>query len=253
MKKISFHPSQLQIVYFVIYVALFGLIIYIPQLIDSPLHITKRLILEEEIGEGILLIILFLLNILILNLYRKEAARQKAVIEKINNDKKSVEEKLFDSFRYIGQVNVQIQQIKSIFSSSDRFPETRNDFKKTLYFFGDRVLGIVNAGWVLFRIIDNNNGRTIYEQLEKRPGIIIDYPHVSNRMIIDNQASPGLSTVISGPQNLKILVCCILPKDKINKDERSFIQAITNEITMIFIILNSVYYKESGMLVPDNR
>ena len=95
------------------------------------------------------MIILFLLNILILNLYRKEAARQKAVIEKINNDKKSVEERLFDSFRYIGQVNVQIQQIKSIFNSSDKFPETRNDFKKTLYFFGDRVLGIVNASWVL--------------------------------------------------------------------------------------------------------
>jgi len=253
MKKIGFHPSHLQILYFVIYLALFCLIIFIPQIINSPVHITKKLILEEEISEGLLLIILFLLNILILNLYRNETSKQKELIEKINNDKKSVEEKLIDSFKYIGQVNVQIQQIKSIFNSTDKFPETKNDFKKTLYFFSDRVLGIVNVNWALFRIIDNNTGRTIYEQLETRPGVTIDYPHVSNKMIIEDHACPSYSTVISSPQNLKIVVCCILPKDKINKDERSFIQAITNEITMIFVILNSIYYKESNLILPDHK
>lgn len=253
MKKVRFYPSHLQVLYFIIFLALFCLIIFIPQLINSNVHITKRFILEEEISEGLLLIILFLLNILILNLYNKEASRQKKLIEKINYDKKSVEEKLIDSFKYIGQVNVQIQQIKSIFNSSDKFPETRNDFKKTMYFFSDRVLGIVNATWVLFRIIDNNTGRTIYEQMEKRSGVTVDYPHVSNKMIIETQACPSYSTVISNPQNLKILICCILPKDKLGKDERSFIQAITNEITMIFIILNSIYYKESNLLLSDSE
>ncbi len=249
MKKTRFHPSHLRVLYFVIYLALFCLIIFIPQLINSPVHITKKLILEEEISEGFLLIILFLLNIFILKLYRDETSKQKELIEKINNDKKSVEDKLIDSFKYIGQVNVQIQQIKSIFNSSDKFPETKNDFKKTLYFFSDRVLGIVNANWVLFRIINRNTGRTISEQLEIRPGITLDFPHISNKMIIETQACPSHSIIISNPQNLNILVCCILPKEKISKDDRSFIQAITNEITMIFVILNSIYYKESNKIL----
>ena len=81
---------------------------------------------------------------LIFSLYKKEVARQKDLVVKMKNDNKSIHEKLDDSFRYIGQVNVQIQQIKSIFSSSDRFPKTKNDFKKTLLFYSERIFGIVN-------------------------------------------------------------------------------------------------------------
>jgi hypothetical protein len=55
----------------------FGLIVYTPKLVSSPVHLTEKLIIEEEIIEGSLLGILFLLNILILNLYKKEDQRQK--------------------------------------------------------------------------------------------------------------------------------------------------------------------------------
>jgi hypothetical protein len=192
-------------------------------------------------------------NILILNLYKKEVSRQKELIKKINNDKKSVEERLDDSFRYIGQVNVQIQQIRSIFNNYEKFPETRNDFKKTLFYFSERVFGIVNGNWVLFRIIDPVSGKTIREQFETRHGFSSVHPHVSNRLIIEGQCCPPYTTIISNPQNLNIVVCCILPVDRISNDERIFIQAITNEITMLFVILNSIYYIKSNNELPDNR
>jgi hypothetical protein len=95
----------------------FGLIVYTPKLVSSPVHLTEKLIIEEEIIEGSLLGILFLLNILILNLYKKEDQRQKMMIRKINDEKKSAEEKLDDSFKYIGQVNIQLQQIKSVMTN----------------------------------------------------------------------------------------------------------------------------------------
>jgi hypothetical protein len=248
MKKEKTDPSFLQVIYMVVFLILFGLIIYIPHAFSNPLHITKRLIIEEEFIESFLVIVLFLLNLFILGLYRREVARQKELIIKINNDKKSADDKLNDSFRYIGKVNVQIQQIKSIFSSSDRFPRTRSDFKKTLLFFSERVFGIVNSNWVLFRIIDSTTRKTISEQFETRNGTPVEYPHLSNRMIIEKQSCSPYTTVISCPGDLNILVCCTLPVETLTNEERVFIQAITNEITMIFIYLNSAYYREGEAL-----
>jgi hypothetical protein len=40
-----------------------------------------------------------------------------------------------------------------------------------------------------------------------------------------------------------------LPTDKISNDERIFIQAITNEITMLFVILNSSYYEKGNKIL----
>lgn len=251
MKKSVSHLSILQIFYLIIYLVLFCAIIYIPQLINNPVHITKKIVLEEEILEGSLLGILFILSIWLLNLYKKEASNQKEILAKIINDKKSADERLDDSFKYIGQINVQIQQIKSIFNNYNKLPETRNDFKKTLFYFIERVFGIVNANWVLFRIINCNSCKTVYEQFGTRHGYSFDYPHISNKSIIEKKSCSPFSTVISSPQNFNILVCCILPNDIINNDERVFIQAITNEITMIFVILNSAYYKKTDNLLAE--
>ena len=253
MKKINFHPSFLQILYLIIYVVLFSFIIYIPKLINGPVHITEKLIFEEEIIEGILIGILFFVNILILNLYKNETSKQRELIMKISNDKKTAEERLDNSFKYIGQINVQIQEIKTIFNNTNKFPETKNDFKKTFLFLSKRVLGIVNTNWVLFRIINCNTQKTISEQFETRHGFTIDYPHISNKMIIEKQSCLPFTTVISNPQNLNTIFCCILPIDQISNDERVFIQAITNEITMMFVILNSSYYKKANNVFAENK
>jgi hypothetical protein len=40
--------------------------------------------------------------------------------------------------------------------------------------------------------------------------------------------------------------------DKISNDQRIFVQAIINEITKLFVILNSVYYKrENKIFIED--
>ena len=253
MKKLSFKPSAIKVIYLAIYVILFSLIVFTPKLINGPVYLSEKLIVEEEIIEGILLGFLFLLNILVLNLYRKEDTRQKLIIRKINDEMKSAEEKLDESFKYIGQVNTQLQQIKSIFNNHNRFPETRNDFKKILHYYGERVFGIINANWVLFRVINSDTKRTVHEQFETRHGFTFEYPHISNKMIVEKQTCSPYCLIISNPHNLKILVSCILPVDKISNDEQVFIQAITNEITMLFVILKSTYYKDSEKILKQAR
>jgi hypothetical protein len=72
-------------------------------------------------------------------------------------------------------------------------------------------------------------------------------------MIIEKQPVLPFSYVISSPKNLNILVSCIMPIDKITNDQHVFIQAIINEITKLFVILNSLYYKkESNLIFEDN-
>jgi hypothetical protein len=249
MKKINFQSGFIRVLYLLINVLLFSVIILTPLVIRGPLHLSEKLIIDENIFEGALLCILFVLSVVIYNLYRHEVDKQKELIDKINSEKKSAQERLDDSFKYIGQINVQLQQIKLIFNHYDKLPATRSDFKRALYFFGERVFGITDANWVLFRIIDCKNHKTINEQFETRHGSAVDYPHISNKMIIEKQSCPPFSVVISNPQNFDILVGVILPVESITNEERIFIQAIANEITMLFVILNSSYYKEGNMAV----
>jgi hypothetical protein len=196
---------------------------------------------------------LLILGIFILNLYKREVSRHKDTIEKINDDKKKVENRLFDSEQYIAILNVQTQEIKSIFNSIDKFPETKDQLKKAFSFFGSRVIGIVNSDWVLFRIIDSNNQRTIFEHFATRPGYSDHYPHVSNKMMIEKQSISPFLYVDSNPKKLNILVFCIIPADKIANDQQIFIQAINNEITKLFVIMNSVYYKKENRLFFEEK
>jgi hypothetical protein len=252
MKKLNFRPSLLQILYLIIFSLLFVLVVFTPKLISSSLYLSENLIIEEEIVEGVLLGIMFFLGVVIVNLYKHEEARQKELLEKIKNDKKTTEEKLIDSFKYIGTLNVQIQEIKSIFNISDKYPETKNDFKKFFHFFSNRVFGIVNSEWVLFRIIDNNTLKTISEHFESRVGSTCTYPHISNKAIIDENSELSFTIIISNPQNLNILVGCVVPVEKISNEEQIFIQAIANEITMLYVILKSSFYKKVSK-IPERE
>jgi len=245
--------SYLQVFYLMIYLVLFSAIIYIPTLISGPLHLAKKLIIEEETIEGSLLGILFLISILMLNLYKLEVNKHKELILKINGDKLKVEDRLNDSYHYIGLINVQIEEIKSIFTNIDKFPETMEDLKKTYNFLGGRILGIVHTDWVLFRIISNNTRRTMSEHFEVRQGFSSVFPHVSNKMILEKQAGFPFTLVVSNPQNLDIQVCCIMPIEKISHDQHVFIQAIINEITKLFVIINSSYYKKEKKATPENK
>jgi hypothetical protein len=186
-------------------------------------------------------------------LYKREVNKHKDLINKIIDEKKKVEDRLNDSEQYIGIMNVQIQEIKSIFNSINEYPETKDGLKKAFNFFGERVIGIVNSEWVLFRIIDSNTQRTVCEHFGTRKGFSYSYRHVSNKMIMEKQHILPFSYIVSNPKNLNILVSCIMSIDKISNDQHVFIQAIINEITKLFVILNSVYYKKESKLLSEEN
>ena len=253
MKKLNIKPSLLQFLYLTIFVILFLFIIYTPTLIKGPVSLTSKLILEEATFEGSLICILFIISVWIFTLYKREVNKQKNQLNKIVNEKKKVEDRLIDSEQYIGILNVQIQEIKSIFNTIDKYPETKEGLKKALTFFGSRVIGIVNSEWVMFRIIDCKTQRTICEHFGNRKGHSNGYPHVSNRMILEKETILPFSYVISNPKNLNILVSCIMPVVEISNDQQIFIKAIINEVTKLFVIQNSLYYKQESKLAFEEK
>ncbi|MCX6332873.1 MAG: hypothetical protein NT092_01035 [Bacteroidia bacterium] len=257
MKKINFQPRFLQILYLIIFSIIFFFVIYIPILVKGPVQLTEKMILKEEAIEGSLLCILFIMSILILNLYKHEIDKHKELINKISTEKMKVEDRLFNSEQYIGITNIQIQEIKYIFNSIDKFPETKDDLKRACNFFGERVIGIVNSNWVLFRIIDSNTQRTLCEHFVTRQEFSCSYPHVSNKMVIEKQPILPFIYVNSNPKNLNILISCIMPIDKISNDQHIFVQAIINEIAKLFVILNALYYKKRNKIFiedfPDKK
>ncbi|HKK41757.1 MAG TPA: hypothetical protein VJ963_05045 [Bacteroidales bacterium] len=253
MKKVRFQPSFLQVIYLVIYVLLFSLIVYVPTLINGPVRISHKLVLEESMIEGVLLGILFIVSILLLNLYKNEKMKQQDLIQKISLDKRTTEEKLTDAFKYIGQINVQVEEIKSIFNKTNLFPQTYNDFRKTLLFYSEQTFGIVQYNWVLFRIIDCKTHKTLGEHFQNRLGYAVECPHVSNKAIAENHSCFPYTTVISSPTHLNILTCCLLPEGELTNEEKVFLQAITNEITMIFVLLESSYTKTRERIQVEEK
>lgn len=244
MKKPNFQFKFLKVLYFILFFILLSVIFIILLVIENNINLTEKLIIEEEIIEGTLLCILFLLSIILSYYYNREINKQKDLIKKIENDKKTASEKLIDLFKYIGKINVQIQEINSIFNNINLYPETKTDLKKIFLFLSDRVLSIVNTDWVLFRIIDCTTLKTINEHFKTRGDVLYNYPHVSNKMIIEKQATTNITSIISSHTNLNIITSCNLPIDRIDNEQKIFIKAIVNELTMLFIILNSSHVKK---------
>jgi hypothetical protein len=253
MKKENLKPVFPKVLYLITFFMLYAVIVFTPAIITGPAHITNNLIFKEETIEGTLLALLFLLSILILNLYKQEVFKHKKLVEKTKKDKMVVTGRLLESDQYIGMLNVQISEIKSIFNSISKYPETKAELKETYRYFGKRILGIVNSNWVLIRIINSNSQRTITEHFEIRLGITASYPRVSNKMIIEELSMPEYTSVISNPENLNILVFCIMPNCEISNDQRIFIQAIINEIIKLFMILKSSYYKNDIMIFEEDK
>jgi len=190
----------------------------------------------------------------ILFLYRKEAARNRDELDRLKHDKGALERRLNEAFHYIGTVNIQIEEIRSVFSDIRKFPENKRDFRYILQFLAEKALCMVNAAWVLFRIVDTQNLDTLSEYSESRGNAFLLNHKISNRNLVSKEKFEGLAVVQSGQGNFQIKTFCIIPKEKLSMDQEVFIKALVNELEMLFIIFVSTYYKDSdfknGTLSP---
>ena len=191
-----------------------------------------------------LIVILFFVGYGVLGLYKKEISKKEKAILEEKKRNKSNETQLEDAFKYIGQVNVQMQEINDIFVKLKEFPEKKNELKNIVNFLAGKVLGIVSADWVVLRILDINSMQTLKESIQIRGNSALLKCKISNQSLIKRKAIDGHSVITSDQNNLELKAYFIFPIKKLSKEQKILIKAIINQLEMIFLIFNSRYYRK---------
>lgn len=192
--------------------------------------------LSDESSEFVFITTLFFLMVIIYRFYAKELKHNKIYQE-------GLEERLRETFKYIGSVNLQIEEMKKVFSDV-KYPENKKELHALFINMSERVLGIVSADWVLLRIIDINNGGTLHEHFIVRGNKNVDRIKFDNKGLSNKKLLIENYTVVKSTlENFNIKAFCVLPTT-ITKDQEFMIKSIANQLEMMFIVFNSLYYKQ---------
>lgn len=244
-----------------IYVVTIGLllsaVVFTPVFIRHHLLMFQKYVIREDAVEAVLIIILLLIAYLLSHVYKKELKKYRQETRRLSRDNCDLSVRLTDAFKYIGGVNVQIQEIRSMFCGLKRYPTTENELRKDLTLFARKLLGIVNTDWVMIRIIRQPSLRTVKEHLEARKNAIFFIKGISNKAIVANQAIDGYSIVASRHDNSMIMAFCVFPKKSLDQEEKILIEAITNQIEMLYLIFVSrqphAIYPNRKPITPDQK
>jgi hypothetical protein len=231
--------KYLKFTYTVTIMLLLSAVVFTPFFIKDHLLLFKKYVIEEDAVEAVLIISLLLIAYILSSFYKKELKKYRQETRRLIRDNCDLSDKLNDAFKYIGGVNVQIQQIRSIFCGLRRYPVTEKAFKKDLTLFARKILEIVNADWVMIRIICQNNLRTMKEHLESRKNANSICKRISNKAIVDSRPIEGYSIVRSSHYNSVIMGVCVFPKKSLDEEEKILVEATINQIEMLYLIYTS--------------
>ena len=229
---------------------LLSAVVFTPVFIRHHFLLFKKYVIQEDAVEAVLIIILLLIAYFLSKIHQKELKKYRQETRRLSRDNSDLSSKLTDAFKYIGGVNVQIQEIRSIFCELRRYPTTENELKKALALFAQTVLGMVNADWVLIRIIHLNKLRTLKEHLEYRIYRIFSLKGISNKAIATERVIDGYSLVVSRRDNSTIMVVCVFPKNSMDEEEKVLVETICQQIEMLYLIFISRPFTRPSFLNP---
>jgi len=201
------------------------LIIFTPRLVQDGFSV-----FEEETLEVIIITFLFIIGFVIYYLYEKEVEKQNATIR--------------ENWKHIGNINLQVERFKEAFLSPNKFPESRNEFKKLNDSILEKIVGIVNSQLVLIRIVDLVTLRTLTEDIINRTGNGGEITRVGNKELKEDNFKnrKDFQIVYSNIENTNIKAFCIIKSSQLSQDQRIFIEKILSDLLSYFIIYNSDYY-----------
>ncbi|MEK7160917.1 MAG: hypothetical protein AAB724_02725 [Patescibacteria group bacterium] len=219
--------NLLKNIYIVLMVLLFALIIATPHLIHwQAIFLSDGL---KEIIEAGILSFLVIVAFITRFLYEKRL--------------KQKEEELNETLKYIGAVNLQVDQIKSIFDTHTRYPENKKDFKSLFESLAKKVLAGVNCDWVLFRIISLTDGKTLTEYGKARSQAVVFKYEIKNDALLKNGILEGHCMVSSIQENFNTKVFCVVPVDSLSENQQVLIKAIVDNLGMLYVIFESAAVK----------
>lgn len=178
----------------------------------------------------ILLIAAYIVNAL----YLKELRRLR--VYQLN-----LEDRLQETFKYIGSVNLQMEEMKQSFSGFKKYPQNKKDIKTTFNYFAEKILSAINVDWVIFKVIDTNTLYSLRDERYTRGDQIVDFKKFDNKDILKDKYQEENHTVIRSDQDgFYLKTCCIVPGSLDNSDQKFFVKSLVNQLEMLFIIFSSL-------------
>ena len=154
--------------------------ILVPHFVDGHL-----LSLSNAVTQSIILSVDLAIAAVLIWALNREIARERA-------EKRSLEHRLDDSFRYIGRANVSLEIIRT-FSSALTQVETNRETKTVFQNLHQTIsVGVARADAARTRFIDPATGRTITE-FSWRDGDVVEVPTISNAQTVEHASQVFVS------------------------------------------------------------
>jgi hypothetical protein len=240
LKKIK----RLQIFYVATIGALMLMIVGTPVLVRRWIAITNYLLRDQEVLETLLIAVLLSLAYALSHIYNKLLNAHREEIQHLAMKNDGLQGRLTDAYKYIGKVNVQLQEIHSAFSLLNRLPQSRKDLKNLLSMFAQKALTIANTDWVAVRIIDRPSLRTVIEHLETRTEATFSLPHIGNKYVVEEKSIVGQVVVRCENKALDFTVVCIFPRNELSWEEKILLESIAGEIELLFLTYTAIHSRK---------
>jgi len=200
-------------------------------IISTPFLVREGFsIFDEEVVESIIILFLIGLSLSVFTFYRREINRK--------------ERSLADFSRHVGTLNLQIEQIRLLYKDIEECSKARSNLRFAVCKLADRILGMVNASWVVVRIIEPKSSRTITECARARGKIGWLPPEISNRKLLETASLDGCSVIYSGQDYLHLRAFCVLPVKRVTQDQSVLIRVILDNLSMLYVFLTSTHRQE---------
>jgi hypothetical protein len=233
--------KRLEIFYATTIGILILMVVGTPFLVRRWTTMTNHLLNDEEMLEALLIAVLMSLAYALSHLYRKLLRANREEIQGLAMNNTALECRLTDAFKYIGQINVQLQEIRSTFSLMNRHPQSRKDFKNLLRVFARKALTIANTDWAAVRIIDRQSLRTLIEHLESRGEWSDPHPHIGNKALVEGEVVAGRTVIRCENENMDIVVVWVFPRDELSWEEKILLESIASGIELIFFTFTAIH------------
>lgn len=154
-----------------------------------------------------------------------------------------LEERLMDSFKYIGTVNLQLEELRKNLFNFKKYPANRKEFSKFMVNLAEKILSIVNIDWVIIKIVDVKTEKTIYYASLARGGKEMKFDKFDNHKLFTEKCGPNCTVVKSNQDNLDIKAICVIPTKIKNHDENFFLSHIINQLELLFLAFSFLEQK----------
>ncbi|NTU98671.1 hypothetical protein HGA64_01535 [Candidatus Falkowbacteria bacterium] len=240
----------LERVYFGLLVLIMGLVLFNHYFVSG--RFDREALVSTVITAGLMAV-----AYIVYTLYKREVMRNLEELEGLRRNKQDLEGKIDEAFKYIGQLNVQIEEIRTIFSGVKKLPESKSELRVILDFLSSKVLSVAGSSWTCLKIVDLANYRILAEHTKTRGESEHDVQamkaDVSARMLIANSLPKEYCIVRSAHDNLDFAVYCLLPSCDLSKEQKVFIRAVVNQLEMFYLIFTNLSSQRSEANKKNNN